>query len=186
MQGPCSNVQKKKLRHPCAGAMKQCPVEDKASGLCRGRAHLFSLSRSAPARNSHLRTSTRGFHRFAPREHHGRRFWRVTCQGQPQLLHSSSPGYAPELWAWIWPVGSVALPSPSGRRTPATAPAHPDARAQPYVDCAVPLGVLSALFPSHLRQEPRRFSFEGASWRGAVFPHPFLQPQCCLQRSLEV
>ena len=50
---------------------------------------------------------------------------------------------------------------------------------------AIPLGVLSALLPSHLRQEPRCFSFEGASWRGAVFPHPFLQPQCCLQRSLE-
>ena len=109
----------------------------------------------------------------------------MTCQGQPQLLHSSSPGYAPELWPWIWPVGSVALPSSSGRRTPATAPAHPDARAQPCVNCAVPLGVLSALFPSHQRQEPRCFSFEGASWRGAVFSHTFLQPQCCLQCSLE-
>ena len=109
----------------------------------------------------------------------------MTCQGQPQLLHLSSPGCLPELWPWIWPVESVALPLSSGRHTPATAPAHPDARAQRCVDCAVPLGVLSALFPSHLRQEPRCFSFEGASWRGAEFPHPFLQPQCCLQCSLE-
>ena len=97
----------------------------------------------------------------------------MTCQGQPQLLHLSSPGCLPEPWPWIWPVASVALPLSSGRHKPATAPAHPDARAQPCVDCAVPLGVLSALFPSHLRQEPRCFSFEGASWRGAEFPHPF-------------
>ena len=69
MQGPCSSIEKKKLRHPCAGAMRQCPAEDKASGLWRGRGHLFSLSRSAPARNSYLRTSSRGFHRFAPRDH---------------------------------------------------------------------------------------------------------------------
>ena len=109
----------------------------------------------------------------------------MTCQGQPQLLHLSSPVCLPELWPWIWPVESVALLLSSGRHTPATAPAHPDARAQPCVDCAVPLGELSALFPSHLRQEPRCFSFEGASWRRAEFPHPFLQPQCCLQCSLE-
>ena len=68
VQGPCSNiqshsVQKKKLRHPCAGAMQQCPAEDKASGS---------------SRSSYLRTSIRGFHRFAPREHHGRSFWRET------------------------------------------------------------------------------------------------------------
>ena len=80
---------------------------------------------------------------------------------------------------------SVALLFSSGRHTPATVPAHHDVRAQPCVDCAAPLGELSALFPSHLRQEPRCFSFEGASWRGAEFPHPFLQPQCCLQCSLE-
>ena len=109
----------------------------------------------------------------------------MTCQGQPQLLHLSSPNCLPELWPWIWPAESVALPLSSGRHTPATAPAHPDARAQPCVDCAAPLGELSALFPSHLRQEPRCFSFEGASWRGAEFPHPFLQPQRCLQCSLE-
>ena len=41
---------------------------------------------------------------------------------------------------------SVALLFSSGRHTPATAPAHPDAKAQPCVDCAVPLGELSALF----------------------------------------
>ena len=63
VQGPCNNVQKKKLRHPCAGAMRQCPAEDKASGS---------------SRSSHLRTSIRGFHRFAPREHHGRSFLRET------------------------------------------------------------------------------------------------------------
>ena len=63
VQGPCNSVQKKKLRHPCAGAMRQCPAEDKASGS---------------SRSSHLRTSIRGFHRFAPREHHGRSFWRET------------------------------------------------------------------------------------------------------------
>ena len=78
VQRPCNSVQKKKLRHPCAGAMRQCPAEDKASGLCTERGHLFSLSRSTPARNWHLRTSSRGFHRFAPHEHHGRPFWRET------------------------------------------------------------------------------------------------------------
>ena len=49
--------------HLCAGAMRQCPAEDKASGS---------------SRSSHLRTSIRGFHRFAPRKHHGRPFWRET------------------------------------------------------------------------------------------------------------
>ena len=63
VQGPCNSVQKKKLRHPCAGAMQQCPEEDKASGS---------------SRSSYLRTSIRGFHRFAPREHHGRSFCRET------------------------------------------------------------------------------------------------------------
>ena len=46
-----------------AGAMRQCPAEDEASGS---------------SRRSHLQTSTGGFHRFAPREHHGRSFWRET------------------------------------------------------------------------------------------------------------
>ena len=64
----------------------------------------------------------------------------MTCQEQPQLLHLSSPGCLPELWPWIWPAESVALPLSSGRHTPATAPAHPDARAQPCVP-----GELSAL-----------------------------------------
>ena len=63
VQKPCNSVQKKKLRHPCAGAMQQCPAEDKASGS---------------SRSSYLRTSIRGFHRFACREHHGRSFWRET------------------------------------------------------------------------------------------------------------
>ena len=35
VQKPCNSVQKKKLRHPCAGAMRQCPAEDKASGSSR-------------------------------------------------------------------------------------------------------------------------------------------------------
>ena len=63
VQKPCNSVPKKKLRHPCAGAMRQCPAEDKASGS---------------SRSSYLRPSIRGFHRFAPREHHGRSFWRET------------------------------------------------------------------------------------------------------------
>ena len=63
VQKPCNSVQKKKLRHPCAGAMRQCPAEDKASGS---------------SRSSYLRTSIRGFHRFAPHEHHGRSFRRET------------------------------------------------------------------------------------------------------------
>ena len=79
------------------------------SFLCTGHAAVSRVTPSlcrghAPARNSYLRTSIRRFHRFAPREHHGRSFrretWRVTCQGQPQLLHSSSPGCLPELWPW--------------------------------------------------------------------------------------
>ena len=32
---PCNSVQKKKLRHPCAGAMRQCPAEGKASSWSR-------------------------------------------------------------------------------------------------------------------------------------------------------
>ena len=60
---PCSSVQKKKLRHPCAGAMQHCPAEAKASSSIR---------------SSHLRTSIGGYHRFAPREHHERSFWRET------------------------------------------------------------------------------------------------------------
>ena len=60
---PCNSVQKKKLRHPCAGAMQQCPAEDKASSSIR---------------SSYLRTSIGGYHRFAPREHHERPFRRET------------------------------------------------------------------------------------------------------------
>ena len=63
VQKPCNSVQKKKLRYPCAGAMQQCPAEDKASGSIR---------------SSYLRTSIGGYHRFAPREHHGQSFWRET------------------------------------------------------------------------------------------------------------
>ena len=60
---PCSSVQKKKLRHPCAGAMQHCPAEAKAS---------------SSSRSSYLRTSIGGYHRFATREHHERSFWRET------------------------------------------------------------------------------------------------------------
>ena len=75
VQGPCSNIQShtvivqkpcnsvQTLRHPCAGAMQQCPAEDRASSSIR---------------SSYLRTSIRGFHRFASREHHGRSFRRET------------------------------------------------------------------------------------------------------------
>ena len=49
--------------HLCTEAVQQCPEEDKASGS---------------SRSSYLRTSIRGFHRVAPREHHGRSFWRET------------------------------------------------------------------------------------------------------------
>ena len=63
VQKPCNSVQKKKLCHPCAEAMQQCPAEDKASSSIR---------------SSYLRTSIGGYHRFAPREHHERSFWRET------------------------------------------------------------------------------------------------------------
>ena len=109
----------------------------------------------------------------------------VTCQGQLPPLHSSSLGYSPELWPWIWPAVFSALPLSSRRHMPSTAPAPHSAGAGPRADCAVPLGAPVALLPSHLCQEPRCFSFEGVSWRGAVFPHPLLQPQCCFQRSLD-
>ena len=35
VQKPCNSVQKKKLRHPCAGALQQCPAENKASSSIR-------------------------------------------------------------------------------------------------------------------------------------------------------
>ena len=78
-----------------------------------------------------------------------------------------------------------ALPSSSGKHTQSMAQAHHDARAQQYVDCAVPLGAPGALLPSHLCQEPRCFSLEENSWCGAVLSHSFLQPQCCCQGSFE-
>ena len=49
--------------HLCTEAVQQCSAEDKASGSIR---------------SSYLRTSIGGYHRFAPREHHGRSFWRET------------------------------------------------------------------------------------------------------------
>ena len=109
----------------------------------------------------------------------------MTCQGQPQLLHLSSPGCLPSfgLGFGLWdPLPSLRHQKGVRQRrlqhTPTQELSH-------TLTVLFSLGVLSALFPSHLRQEPRRFSFEEASWRGAVFSHPFLQPQCCLQRSLE-
>ena len=52
VHGPCSNIQSHTIFvRPCAGAMQPCPEEDNASGS---------------SRSSYLRTSIRGFHRFAP------------------------------------------------------------------------------------------------------------------------
>ena len=59
------------------------------------------------------------------------------------LLHSSSLGFVPDLCPWIWPLAPVALPSSSGKPAPSKAPAPHDAKAQPHIDCVVPL-------PSHL------------------------------------
>ena len=47
----------------CSEAVQQCPAENKASSSIR---------------SSYLRTSIGGYHRFAPREHHERSFWRET------------------------------------------------------------------------------------------------------------
>ena len=110
---------------------------------------------------------------------------RMTHQESVPLLHSSSLRFVPELWPWIWAVAPAVLPSSSGKHAPSKAPAPHGARAQPYVDCIVPLGAPDALLPSHLSWEPRRFSLEGASWGGAVLPHQRLQLQRCFQRSLE-
>ena len=49
--------------HLCTEAVQQCPEEDEASSSIR---------------SSYLRTSIGGYHRFAPREHHERSFWRET------------------------------------------------------------------------------------------------------------
>ena len=173
VQGPCNSVQKKKLRHSCAGAMRQFSAEDKASGLCRERGHLFSLSRSTPVRNSHLRTNSRGFHRFAPREHHGRSFrretWRSHVRGSLSSFTRRRPATRPSFGLGFGLRNPLPSLLSSGRHTPATVPAHHDVRAQPCVDCAAPLGELSALFPSHLRQEPRRFSLRGPLGAGPNF-----------------
>ena len=158
---PCSSVQKKKLRHPCAWAMQHCPAEAKASSSIRSSYLRTSIGGTIV---SPLVNTTSGLSG-------GRRGGGVSgAAPAPSLCRR--PGCLPELWPWIWPVESVALLFSSGRHTPATAPAHHDVRAQPCVDCAAPLGELSALFPSHLRQEPRCFSFEGASWRGARISSP--------------
>ena len=47
-------------------------------------------------------------------------------------------------------VAHAVLPSSLGKHTPSKAPVHHDARAQPCVDCIVPLGAPDALLPSHL------------------------------------
>ena len=49
-----------------------------------------------------------------------------------------------------WAVAPAVLPSSWGKRTPSKAPVLHDARAQPCVDCIVPLGAPDALLPSHL------------------------------------
>ena len=74
----------------------------------------------------------------------------VTHQESVPLLHSSFPSFVPELWPWIWAVAPAVLPSSSGKHTPSKAPVPHDARAQPCVDCIVPLGAPDALLPSHL------------------------------------
>ena len=67
--------------HSCAGAMKQYPEsqrseEETPSSLRRMQQCPEEDKASGSSRSSYLRTSTRGFHRFAPREHHGRSFRR--------------------------------------------------------------------------------------------------------------
>ena len=74
----------------------------------------------------------------------------ATHQESVPLLHSSSPGFVPELWPWIWAVAPAVLPSSLGKHTPSKAPVPHDARAQPCVDCIVPLGAPDAPLPSHL------------------------------------
>ena len=59
------------------------------------------------------------------------------------LFHSSFLDFVPELWPWIWAVAPAVLPSSLGKRTPSKAPVPHDARAQPCVDCIVPLGSTS-------------------------------------------
>ena len=153
--------------------MRQCPAEDKTSGS---------------SRSSHLRTSIRRFHRFAPREHHGRlsggrRGGDVSgAASAPSLGPAACPSFGLGFGLWN-PLPSLCHQEGIRQRRLQHTPTQELSHA---LTCAVPLGVLSAPFPSHLRQEPRCFSFEGASWRGAVFPHSFLQPQCCFQCSLRV
>ena len=97
----------------------------------------------------------------------------MTCQGQPQFLHLSSPGCLPVLWPWIWPVESVALHhTPTQELSHALTVMFHSASQALYV----PRICVRSLAASRSR---------GASWRGAEFPRPFLQPQCCLQCSLE-
>ena len=65
---------------------------------------------------AHFWASSRGFQRFAPHERHGRPLRRWTRERHIiSLFRSPSPGFVP-------------------------APVHHDARAQPCVDCIVPLG----------------------------------------------
>ena len=73
----------------------------------------------------------------------------ATRQESVPLFHSSSLGFVPELWPWIWAVAPAVLPSSLGKHTPSKAPVPHDARAQPCEDCIVALGAPDALLPSH-------------------------------------
>ena len=51
------------VQEPCSSIQTVSRRKRKSSALCRGHSSLLCLSRSAFARNSHLRTSSRGFQR---------------------------------------------------------------------------------------------------------------------------
>ena len=75
---PIKKIQKKKtdylsqimrvslVQEPCSNIQTVSRRKEKSSVLCGGHSYLLCFSRSAFARNSHLRTSSPGLQRFAP------------------------------------------------------------------------------------------------------------------------
>ena len=96
----------------------------------------------------------------------------ATHQESVPLLHSSFLDFVPELWPWIWAVAPAVLPSSSGKHTASKAPIPHDAKAQPRVDCTVPLGAPNALTSLVSVLGASVLLARGASRGGAELPHP--------------
>ena len=170
--------------HLCAEAVQQCSEEETLSSLCRSRATVSRRRNSVILAQGPCNSVQRKIRRQA---RHEVRTSGPALEGSivSPLVNTmgglsggrrggdvSGAASAPSLVVARLLARALALDLACGIRCPPFCHQEgirqrrlqhtPTQELSHAFDCAVPLGELSALFPSHLRQEPRCFSFEGS------------------------